>query len=76
MFNVGLIIILQSIVVEGFPTTEIWALGNLEVYQYLVAFPENKLARQEQINGFKYERQRVHWSAHTIGCKISQGIVC
>ena len=26
----------------------------------LVAFPENLLARQEQINGFKYERQQVH----------------
>ena len=29
----------------------------------LVAFQENKLARQEQINYFKYERQQVHWSA-------------
>ena len=33
MFNVDLIVILQSIVVEGFPTTEIWALENLGVYQ-------------------------------------------
>ena len=33
MFNVGLKIILQSIVVEGFPTTEIWALKNLEACQ-------------------------------------------
>ena len=33
VFNVGLMIILQSIVVGGFPTTEIRALDNLEVYQ-------------------------------------------
>ena len=33
MFNVGLIIMWQSIVVEGFPTTEIWTLKNLEGYQ-------------------------------------------
>ena len=29
----------------------------------LVAFPENLFARQEHINCFKYERQRVHWNA-------------
>ena len=33
MFNVDLIVVLQSIMVKGFPTTEIWALENLEVYQ-------------------------------------------
>ena len=42
----------------------------------LVAFLENQLARQEQINYFKYEHQRVHEVPHTIGCKMSQGIVC
>ena len=33
MFNVGLIIMWSSIIVEGFPTTEIWALENLMCYQ-------------------------------------------
>ena len=33
MFNVGLIIMWSIIVVEGFPTAEIWALENLEGYQ-------------------------------------------
>ena len=39
MFNVGLIIMWSSIVVEGFPTTEIWALEN--GLPTLVAFTEN-----------------------------------
>ena len=35
MFNVALVLVmmLQSIVVVGFPTTEMWALENLEGYQ-------------------------------------------
>ena len=75
MYNVGLIIILQSIVVERFPTNAIWAFEHLEVYQLWQLFQKIKLARQEQINGFKFEGQRLHWSATPIGCKISQGIV-
>ena len=33
MFSVGLIIMWSTIVVEGFLTSEIWALENLEGYQ-------------------------------------------
>ena len=32
MFNVGLIMMWQSITVKGFPTTEIWGSENLEGY--------------------------------------------
>ena len=33
MFNMGQIMMQQNIKVQGFPTTQIWALENLEGYQ-------------------------------------------
>ena len=47
----------------GIPHNWDISFGNFGGLPTLVAFPENQLPRQEQINYFKYERQRVHWSA-------------
>ena len=41
-----------------------------------VAFPENQLPRQEQINFLSMSANEFAEVPNTTGCKISQGIVC
>ena len=66
----GPMIMWLSIVVEGFPTTEIWALENLEGYRKIEFQGRNKLiVLSMSANEFTE-------MPHTIGCKISQGMVC
>ena len=64
MFNVGLIVMWQSIVGERFPTNVIWALKNLEGFSRNFGSFSRKLTWKAGTNWlFKYELQRVHWSA-------------
>ena len=76
MFNVGLIIMWQSIVVGGFPITEIWALKNLEGYQLWWLFQKINLQCRNKFIVLSMCANEFTEVPHTIGCKISQGIVC
>ena len=70
MFNVDPIVILQSIVVEGFPTTDIWALETLVAFQKINFQGRNKwMVQSMSANEFIKV-------PHTIRCKISLGIMC
>ena len=66
----------QSIVVEGFPITEIWALKNLEGYQPWWLFQKINLQGRNKLIVLGMRANEFTEVPHTIGCKISQGIVC
>ena len=60
----------------GIPHNWNISLGKFGGLRNLVPFPENWLARQEQIDCFKYSANEFAEVPHTIGCNISQGTVC
>ena len=77
MFDVALIMMWQSIVVVGFPTTETWALENLEGYQLcVVAFQKINLQGGNKLIALSMSASEFTEVPHTIGCKTPLGIVC
>ena len=76
IFNVALIMMWQSIVVVGFPTTELWALENLEGYQYLVIFQKINLQGRNKLIALSMSANEFTDMPPTTGCKIPQSLVC
>ena len=76
MFNVGLIMIWQSIVVEGFTIAEIWALENLEGYQLWWLFHKINLQGRNKLIVLSTSASEFTEVPYMNGCKIPQGIVC
>ena len=65
----------SSIVIEGFPTNEIWALENLEGYQLWLLFQKIDLQGRNKLTVLSLSANDFTEVPHTIGCNISQGIV-
>ena len=59
--------------VEGFPTTQIWALENLEGYQL---FQKINLQFRNKLIVLIISANEFTEMPLAIGCKISEGIVC
>ena len=76
MFYVALIMMGQSIVVDGFPSTEIWAFGKFGGLPTLVAFQKINLQGRNKLIVLSISANEFTEVPHTIGCIISQGIVC
>ena len=62
--------------VEGFPTTEIWTLENLEGYQLWYLFQKINLQGRNKLIVLIMSANDFTEVPHTIGCKILRGIVC
>ena len=59
--------------VEGFPTTEIWALENFEDYQLKKLFRKINLQSRKKLIVLSMSANKFIEVPHTTGCKISQG---
>ena len=62
--------------IEGFPTTEIWALEKLEGYQLWQLFQKIDLQGRNKLIVLSMSSNEFAEVPHTIRCNISQGIVC